>query len=207
MEADRSMHAASKPAWARRWRVLGLKGSGGNGGVGVGVTLCWQEGQFLLSLSHSFCFVLKIEFSGDEEGSTQLGFPYLLTQVMVLHTGTIWEPNAGSVCRAGPPGEAGSSQPIVLYQWTRLIPVISCQRRALSSLVLSAQIKLMKCNPLKCPGCISVTGLRTREGRHGGPAPRQGNIPPLPNLGFKSTLINPLIQHIFDSQLMRMRSG
>lgn len=73
--------------------------------------------------------------------------------------------------------------------------------------MLSAQIKLMKCNPLKCPGCISVTGLRTREGRQGEPAPRQGNIPPLPNLGFKSTLINPLIQHIFDSQLIRMRSG
>lgn len=112
-----------------------------------------------------------------------------------------------AVCRAGTPGEAGSSQPIVLYQWTRLIPVISCQRRALSSLVLSAQIKLMKCNPLKCPGCISVTGLRTWEGRQGEPAPRQGNIPPLPNLGFKSTLINPLIQLIFDSQLIRMRSG
>lgn len=47
----------------------------------------------------------------------------------------------------------------------------------------------------------------TREGRQGEPAPRQGNIPPLPNLGFKSMLINPLIQHIFDSQLMRMRSG
>lgn len=112
-----------------------------------------------------------------------------------------------AVCRAGTPGEAGSSQPIVLYQWTRLIPVISCQRRALSSLVLSAQIKLMKCNPLKCPGCISVTGLRTWEGRQGEPVPRQGNIPPLPNLGFKSTLINPLIQLIFDSQLIRMRSG
>lgn len=121
--------------------------------------------------------------------------------------GTIWEPNTGAVCRAGPPGEAGSSQPIVLYQWTRLIPVISCQHRALSSLVLSAQIKLMKCNPLKCPGCISVTGLRTQEGRQGEPAPRQGNIPPSPNLGFKSTLINPLIQHIFDSQLMRMKTG
>lgn len=64
----------------------------------------------------------------------------------------------------------------------------------------------MKCNPLKCPGCISVTGLRTREGRQGEPAPWQGNIPPLPNLGFKSTLINPLIQHFFDSQLMQMRS-
>lgn len=65
----------------------------------------------------------------------------------------------------------------------------------------------MKCNPLKCPGCISVAGLRTREGRQGEPAPRQGNIPPLPNSGFKSTLINPLIQLIFDSQLIRMRSG
>lgn len=115
-------------------------------------------------------------------------------------------PNVVDVCRAGTPGEAGSSQPIVLYQWTRLIPVISCQHGALSSLVLSTQIKLMKCNPLKCPGCISVTGLRTQEGRQGGSL-RHGRetSPPLPNLGFKSTLINPLIQLIFDSQLIWMR--
>lgn len=45
----------------------------------------------------------------------------------------------------------------------------------------------------------------TRGEAGGKPAPRQGNIPPLPNLGFKSTLINPLIQLIFDSQLIRMR--
>lgn len=95
---------------------------------------------------------------------------------------TYWEvytPNVVAVRRAGTPGKASSSQPIVLYQWTRLIPVISCQHRALSSLVLSTQIKLMKCNPLKCPGCISVTGLRTREGRQGGSQchGRQGKPP------------------------------
>lgn len=113
-------------------------------------------------------------------------------------------------CRASTPGEDGSSQPIVLYHWTRLIPVISCQHRALSSLVLSAQIKLMKCNPLKCPGCISVTGLHTREGiqRGGGrgeSVPWQGIIPLCQS--YHSMLINPLIQLVFDSQLIKMRSG
>lgn len=131
---------------------------------------------------------------------------------MVVHTGECTRAKR----RAGTPGEGGSSQPIVLYHWTRLIPVISCQRRALSSLVLSAQIKLMKCNPLKCPGCISVTGLHTREGR--GETERRGgrrrgvcamaaNHPPLPKLPFKCVLINPLIQLVFDSQLIKMRSG
>lgn len=52
-------------------------------GVCVGGVIC-QKSQFFFFLS--FCFYLKIKFGAKQEGSTQLGFLYPLTQVMVLHT-------------------------------------------------------------------------------------------------------------------------
>lgn len=57
------------------------------GGVCGGGYFRLPGGPFFLSLYHSFCYCLKIELGAEEEGSTQLGFPYPLTQVMVLHTG------------------------------------------------------------------------------------------------------------------------
>lgn len=106
MEADRPMHAAVRPA-GRPARLsekdggcCGLKGSSGHGRGGGcgwygGVCLCvcvrghlgLPEGPLSPSLYYSFCFCLEIELGAEEEGSTRLGFPYPLTQVMVLHTG------------------------------------------------------------------------------------------------------------------------
>lgn len=53
---------------------------------------------------------------------------------------------------------------IVSQPRTHFISVISCQRGPNSNLALSVQIILMKCNPLKCPECISVIALNREAG-------------------------------------------
>lgn len=157
MGADRPIHAANWSACVREQM----------GDVHERATLgmAWEVGNFRL---REGTFLLSFLQTSSKSKASWWGrwrsksLPYPLKQVMV-NTGNCM----GTKYRAGTPGKVGSSQPIVLYQWTRLIPVISCQCRALSSLVLSAQIKLMKRNPLKCPGCISVTGLRIWDGKRG----------------------------------------
>lgn len=51
------------------------------------------------------------------------------------------------------------------------------------------------------------TRAATKRGRQRGICAMAGNHPPLPKLPFKCMLINPLIQLVFDSQLIKMRSG
>lgn len=116
MEADRSMHAAGWPAWDGG--CCGLEDSGGDaggreGGRGCLVYFRLAGWPFFLSLSHSFCLCLKIEFGAEEGGSTQLGFPYPLTQVMVLHTGDYGSQMLGLY--AGPVPLARRAHPSPLF--------------------------------------------------------------------------------------------
>lgn len=67
------------------------------GGFEVGGEMCVGGGALqvarraIFSISLSFSLFLSQNRVRAEEGSTQLGFPYPLTQVMVLHTGDCME--------------------------------------------------------------------------------------------------------------------
>ncbi len=74
--------------------------------------------------------------------------------------------------------------------------------------MLSAQIKLMKHNPLKCPGYrfVAIPHEEAKEGEVLW-AGMGGGLPHLhPELQDSQTeVVNPLIRHIFDSQLIGVR--